>query len=216
MPKDPSKGGRDNYPTPQPIATWAVGRALQLCPTKEKVNVLEPGCGQFAPFAHAAHEKGCIVTAVEKDKITKVKDFPTDYHFLTVANQDYFKPGIYLNPQKFNIIATNPPYNVAEEFYNRSMELLHPYGILTLLLRIQFLSSKKRIPLFRKHPPYEVGIFCRRISFDGVGTDYTEYCQFFWLGKTLDAEYREKWGKLCTKFYWVDNSNMDNITTFGL
>jgi hypothetical protein len=118
----------------------------------------------------------------------------------------------------WDVIATNPPYSIAEEVIRKSLRILHPTGIAVFLLRIGFAGSIKRVPLFRERPPVEIGEFVRRFSFDGKGTDYTDYCLFFWLGEEWDKVYREQNGGKCpTRFYWIDNSKKDEgITTFGI
>ena len=59
-------------------------------------------------------------------------------------------------------IVTNPPYTLAAEM------LLHFLAIYTkkiaLLLRLSFLESKKRYPLFQRHPPSRVYVFPERLS----------------------------------------------------
>jgi len=237
MARDPSKSGRDDYITPYRFADYAVERGLQILnPPKRSDDILflEPGCGPYAPFSHAAYERGCNVLAIEKEtssatldpKLTA--DMVKSGNFSKIHGLNYFSDNRYFESVKedggFHLIITNPPYSLAEKFINRSLELLNPWGVLGLLLRIQFCASKGRVALFKSRPPVEIGVFVRRVSFEhldesvGGGTDYSEYCMFYWLGDSLDVLYRKhNGGQAPTKFYWIDNSNpKEPIETFGL
>ena len=44
----------------------------------------------------------------------------------------------------YDVIIGNPPYSLALDFINKSLELLHPGGLLIFLLRTNFLESEKR------------------------------------------------------------------------
>lgn len=48
-------------------------------------------------------------------------------------------------------IITNPPFKYAVEFIEKSMELLQPNRKAIFLLKIQFLETKKRAEVFKKH-----------------------------------------------------------------
>ena len=71
-----------------------------------------------------------------------------------------------LEPPVANIV-TNPPYTLAAEM------LLHFIAIysrkIALLLRLSFLESKKRYPLFQAHPPTRVYVFPERLSMAAHG-----------------------------------------------
>ncbi len=216
-----SGGGRDCYPTPQIYADFAVQLAVQKVLTGSKIlTMLEPGCGTEAPFAKAfksqcpenSHAIGMDIEPSERTELTRGGvNFLDDDHDKRWASSAVEQQG------GWDIIATNPPYSIAEEFIRKSLRILHPSGVAVFLLRIGFAGSIKRMPLFRERPPVEIGEFVRRFSFDGKGTDYTDYCLFFWVGDALDKVYRQmNHGQISTRFYWIDNSKKDNITTFGI
>ena len=72
-------------------------------------------------------------------------------------------------PPTVRSIVTNPPYRLAEEFIRKALALgveKHAW-----LLRIQFLESVGRYPLFHDHPPQRVRIFSRRIQVSEKGLD---------------------------------------------
>lgn len=222
MPKNPSGGGRDSYPTPYPYAQLAVHRALDFHPWETKLHLLEPGCGEKYPFIQAAHDIGWEGELVGVDVIddwSVITESPNRRYrtdFLTAPLEWYTSPEVREHGG-WDIIATNPPYSLAEEFVRRSLEILHPMGVMVMLLRVGFAGSIKRMPLFRERPPVEIGEFVRRFSFDGKGTDYTDYCLFFWQGDALDRALRHRHkGTAPTRFYWIDNSRANGLEVFGI
>ena len=52
----------------------------------------------------------------------------------------------------YDVIIGNPPYSLALDFINKSLELLHPGGLLIFLLRTNFLESEKRFKWWQEHP----------------------------------------------------------------
>lgn len=68
-----------------------------------------------------------------------------DFLQITKDNiKDSYKP--YLN-----CIFTNPPYAKAQEFVEKSLELVNENGIIIMFLKLTFLESKSRLSLFKKH-----------------------------------------------------------------
>lgn len=234
--KSMSGGGRDHFPTPQWAADFALQRVAEIHPTapgwgSEKplagLSFLEPGCGDFAPFLRAAHSLGSealVGVDLSPSIIDSAEQWGKPQDPRPPLPAGVYKEADFLNPapsplvgpqwweEKFHIIATNPPYSFAEEFVRKSLELLDPWGIAVFLMRIGFAGSIKRMPLFRDRPPLEIGEFVRRFSFDGKGTDYTDYALFFWAGERLGRNQRQ----FGTRFYWVDNSKKDAVTAFGI
>ena len=66
--------------------------------------------------------------------------------------------------RKFDAIVTNPPYALAQEFIEKSMELLNDNGQMAMFLKIQFLEGAKRKELFEKYPPKYVYVFRNRMA----------------------------------------------------
>lgn len=222
MPRNPSGGGRDSYATPPLYAEIAILRALNFLPYYSTLHILEPGCGKTYPFVQSAYDIGFDGTFVGADVIddwSVVTEDPQRRYrtdFLAVSPETYTPPEV-LAHGGWDIIATNPPYSKAEEFVRRSLEILHPMGVAVFLLRVGFAGSITRMPLFRERPPIEIGEFVRRFSFDGKGTDYTDYCLFYWVGDALDKTLRVQYGGIApTRFYWIDNSRRGKIETFGI
>lgn len=88
---------------------------------------------------------------------------------------------------KYNIIIGNPPYSMAIEFVNKSLELLEEDGVLILLLRTAFLESKSRYRFWQENPLSRLYALSKRPSFTGKGTDATSYSWFVW-DKSTDRQ----------------------------
>lgn len=86
----------------------------------------------------------------------------------------------YQPNEKYDIIISNPPFYLAEEFIEKSMELTEYGGYIILLLRLNFFGSKKRKPIFEKNMPHSCYVHHKRISFMNGATDSIEYAHFIW------------------------------------
>ncbi|WP_421857894.1 hypothetical protein [Oricola sp.] len=92
---------------------------------------------------------------------------------------DFTKAGVRTQ----NII-TNPPYNSAEEFVRKGVELSEKK--FALLLRLAFLEGANRAKtIYSECPPSRVWVFSERITFymDGAtrkGSGTTAYAWFVW------------------------------------
>lgn len=171
----------DDYPTPKYLARWAVDRALSYFSSESfnRLKFLEPGCGTSHPFYDMAVEMGCKSTGVDnrgkkftiidkKDKRSKV--------FKGVDFVDEWK-----TRTRYDIICTNPPFSRAEEFVRKSYDLLNNQGVMIFLLKLPFLCSMERIPLWKEIPLFELNVIQKRPSFSGDGkTDATEYAFYVW------------------------------------
>lgn len=81
---------------------------------------------------------------------------------------------------RYHVIIGNPPYSLAQEFIDKSLDLLVPGGRLIFLLRTNFLESKKRFEWWQKRTPNRLYVLSSRPSFTGKGTDATSYSWFIW------------------------------------
>lgn len=74
---------------------------------------------------------------------------------------------------KFGNIITNPPFSLAQEFIEKSIQLLDNNGKCAMFLKIQFLESKSRKEFFKKYPPSKILVFSERQATmkDGKETD---------------------------------------------
>jgi hypothetical protein len=80
------------------------------------------------------------------------------------------------NGKPYDLIVMNPPYSLALEFIKKALAS-HPKEI-AVLLRLNFLASKKRAAFWKTHPNCDVLVLPKRPSFTGKGTDATEYAWF--------------------------------------
>lgn len=79
-----------------------------------------------------------------------------------------------------DIIISNPPFYLAEEFIKKSLDVVNDGGYVVMLLRLNFFGSKKRKPLFDHAMPEYCFIHHKRISFMKGATDSIEYAHFIW------------------------------------
>lgn len=78
----------------------------------------------------------------------------------------------------FDLIIGNPPFSLALEFVERSLDL---GTVVVFVLRLTFLASVKRAGLFAAHPPAAVWVLPSRPSFTDDGkTDSADYGVFVW------------------------------------
>ena len=76
-------------------------------------------------------------------------------------------------------VCTNPPYSLAEDFVRHSRKL-YLNADLVFLLRLGFLASAGRLPLWRDIGAPDVNVLPNRPSFTGNGTDSADYAWFIW------------------------------------
>lgn len=75
------------------------------------------------------------------------------------GNVDFFKCDKSLGDN----IVTNPPYSMALEWAEHSLDLLPIGKKLALFLPIQFLESDKRVKLFKERPPVRIWVAANRL-----------------------------------------------------
>jgi DNA modification methylase len=79
-----------------------------------------------------------------------------------------------------DLIFTNPPYSMAQEFVEHSLARAN---CVIMLLRINFLGAQKRYDWWVKNEPDALIVLSNRPSFTGKGTDSTEYAWYVWQDK---------------------------------
>jgi hypothetical protein len=101
----------------------------------------------------------------------------------TVVIEDYIEPppnselsALSRISPGFAVALGNPPYRLAAEFIQRSLEVAQT---VCLLLRVNFLASARRNEFMRSHVP-DTYIIPNRPSFSGTGTDSPEYAWLIW------------------------------------
>ena len=92
-------------------------------------------------------------------------------------------------PKVFDVIITNPPFNLAMEIIEKALQDVVDAGYVVMLLRLNFFGSKRRKPFFDKFPPLATYVHSKRISFTEEGTtDSIEYMHCIWQ-KGLNTTY---------------------------
>lgn len=91
--------------------------------------------------------------------------------------------------QTYEVVLGNPPYSLAQEFVDKSLEFLVPGGHLIFLLRTCFLESQKRYRWWQERLPSGLYTLSKRPSFTGYGTDANSYSWFVWTkGEKVDSQ----------------------------
>lgn len=139
----------DYYPTPE----WCYEK-LPIDFSNYK-TALEPCAGDYR-IAVFLEEQG--IKSVDTCEIQEGRDF--------FEYQD-----------KVDLIFTNPPYSIAQEFVEHSLEVA---DTVIMLLRINFLGAQKRYKFFFENEPDALYVLSKRPSFTGKGTDSTEYAWYIW------------------------------------
>lgn len=86
-------------------------------------------------------------------------------------------------PQKqYNIIITNPPFNLALEIIQKALCDVADKGLVIMLLRLNFFGSQKRSAWLKNNMPSWCYVHSKRMSFsDCGGTDSIEYMHAVWV-----------------------------------
>lgn len=151
---------------------------------KLNTNIWECACGQ-----------GHLSKVLEKHNYNVLSTDLIDRGFGN-AGIDFLKA-----PSGWNgDIITNPPYKYAQEFVEKSLEVLNVGRYSIMLLKVQFLEGKGRYKMFKKHPPKFVYVNSTRQTCY-INGDMSKklssascYCWFIWQ-KGFYGETRIRWIK---------------------
>lgn len=161
----------DTYPTPDWL-TQAILQVLGKRLPSGSVDVFEPACGSKQAIVQAVKSEWPKAQVTCSDIIE-----PWSADFLTLSPEP-----------RFDLIITNPPFSLAMEFIERAFQWRRSDdSIVAMLLRLNFLGSKRRAPWLRAHMP-SVYVTPKRPSFSvnkkgKLGTDSVEYAWFVWDGR---------------------------------
>jgi hypothetical protein len=153
----------DAYETPQ----WCVRRLLEVWQPLDGV-IVEPCCGS-GQIVRCLPDKTWITCDV-RDVVPTVPQHVTG-DFLGLS--DFGDAGLA------SAVLTNPPFSLAEEFIRHSRALFQ-LADLAFLLRLNFLGSAGRLPLWHDLGSPDVFVLPNRPSFTGGKTDSCEYAWFVW------------------------------------
>lgn len=77
---------------------------------------------------------------------------------------------------KYNIIITNPPFNIAREIIEKALDDVKEDGFVIMLVRLNFFGSKARRDMWERQMPKYSFVHSKRLSFTDDGkTDSIEY-----------------------------------------
>jgi len=172
----------DFYATPTWLTEAIIPELKQRLPAKP--NILEPAVGQGAMIdvLDAAFPDATLLGL-------DIADVPVKHteRFSIFDNTDFLAS----EPSpEFDLIATNPPFTLAQEFIEKALAFRRPRtdlnnreGLVVMLLRLNFLEGQRRAAWLRDLRP-SVYISPRRPSFTSDGqTDATGYGFFFFDGR---------------------------------
>lgn len=172
------RDSRDHYKTPEWV-TKAIIRALPACPM-----IVDAGCGTGA-IAKALLEHippddiasgNVTILGLELDEGLASEAKALSRPGVVIEQGDFFAERRYQHP---TLVISNPPFSLAEEFVSHAISITEDReGSIAMLLRLNFLASKKRSDLFKRWKP-DVYVLSKRPSFTADGhTDATEYAWF--------------------------------------
>lgn len=165
------------------LAAFAENNML-VCSPDESPRVLDPSAGGCDKYEMS------YPTVLEKHGFTVDSwDIRADSR-ASVINCDFLQVKSLKKP--YDMIITNPPFNVAQEFTEHALEMVEYGGLVIMLQRLNWLGSQKRIPMWQKLPLAAVYVHSKRPGFDPEKpskTDSTEYAHFvFCKGYELAPE----------------------------
>ncbi len=146
-------------------------------------RILEPACGE-GHISNVLSKKGYLVDSY--DLIDR--GFGRGgYDFLTIDN-------LFFDGD----VVTNPPYSLAKEFVEKSLQIIPEGNKVAMFLKIQFLETKDRKEFFKENPPVRVWVSSSRImcakngNFKSKESSAVCYCWFIWE-KGFKGETVLKW-----------------------
>jgi hypothetical protein len=109
---------------------------------------------------------------VREDSLASIKG-----DFLTMPTEQLNAP--------YDIVMSNPPFNIALDFIQKSLTLVRPGGLVIMLLRLNFFGTKTRNEWLRANMPLLTYVHAKRMSFGKskhgkAATDSVEYMHAVW------------------------------------
>ena len=166
------------------LAAFAENNIL-LCSPDEYPRVLDPsagGCDKYEmSYPTVLEKEGFLVESwdIRNDSRAEIK------------GRDFLTTPTALLPT-FDMIITNPPFKLAQEFTEKALDMVEDHGLVIMLQRLNWLGSQKRKPMWQSLPLAAVYVHSKRPGFNPEKpsqTDSTEYAHFvFCKGYPAAAE----------------------------
>lgn len=157
----------DRWYTPEAAARVMMRHVLTRPPERwfYGYRIVDPACGDGA-FVRAA-----VVAAAHFDRRYKIVTWDLDPEVGRPVGSDQHHAVSFLTATREDlegaIVATNPPFSLAEDFVRHSLD--HGAASVSLLLPLSFRGSEARIPLWRNLA--EVALMRPRITYGGPARD---------------------------------------------
>ena len=162
----------DFYETPQNC----ILNFLQHHPLDPNAVILDP-CAGTGAFPKALRQAGYLnqIDAIDVDE---------SVYDVVDANNRHCEDFLKLEPPyEYDVIFSNPPYSLAEEFIRKAFTLVNKEKFeIIYLLRLNFLESKKRHDFWQEYMVNDLYVLSNRPSFTGNGTDCTSYAFYVFNG----------------------------------
>ena len=143
----------DFYATPDIAVTPLIEYLKTNYPNLYDEIIWEPACG-----------KGHISKALIKAGFKVISSDLIDRGYSSSMCGEKFDFLSNENDHTDANIITNPPYKYAQEFVEKSVEILQNGKLCCMLMKLTFLEGNKRYEMFKKYPPKHVLIFSNRIN----------------------------------------------------
>lgn len=103
------------------------------------------------------------------------EDSPATYHYDFVSSPTN-------KTEYYDLVISNPPFAFAEQFILNSLNLVKEWGIVVMLLRLNFFGSQKRKEFWKANMPTYTFVHRERMWFTPDGaTDSIEYMHAVWI-----------------------------------
>lgn len=140
----------------------------------EDIYILDPCAGGDSSHP-MSYPEALAQVGVDRENIVTV-DIRKDS--LADIREDYLE---IESPGDFDVIITNPPFNLARAIIEKALESVNDGGFVIMLLRLNYFGGQLRKDMWDKQMPKYAFVHNRRISFTDDGkTDSIEYMHCVW------------------------------------
>lgn len=161
----------DFYPTPDEV-TVALIEFLGI----KNISIIEPACGN-----------GAMSKVLEKNG-NKVFSSDLRDSGYGIGGLDFLSDDFKFQYGEYNAVITNPPFNVAEKFILKALELS---PIVAMVLKSQYWHAKSRFGLFKDNTPAYILPLTWRPDFMGDGgSPIMEVAWSVWIAGNTSAIYQ--------------------------